>query len=132
MPRYDADTKGYGALLVDDSNVARLVMGRALEALGFRVSLAADGRQALELLESNGCYDLALIDWNMPGMAGPELVRVIRSRPEFAGLTVILVSATEDSASRAEALVAGSDDYLAKPFTGEELSATLGELGFDA
>lgn len=123
--------RGNAALLVDDSKVARLVMGRALESLGFSVTTATSGFEALALLESNGSVDVVLIDWNMPGMEGPELVRLIRSRPEYAGISLILCSATEEAASRSVARDAGSDEYLTKPFTSDELAARLRDLGFD-
>ncbi|MHC4471997.1 MAG: response regulator [Planctomycetota bacterium] len=122
--------KGNAALLVDDSKVARLVLGRALESLGFNVSVATNGMEALAHLESNGSVDVVLIDWNMPGMDGPELVRAIRSRTEFAGISLILCSATEETATRSQAREAGSDEYLTKPFTSDELAARLRDLGF--
>ena len=112
------------AIVVDDSRVSRLLIGRSLKTLGFTVTEALHGLEALELLESNGNMDLAIID-------GPGLVRAIRDRPALRDMTLLLASATETTAVREMAMSLGSDDFLSKPFACEALATKLRELGFD-
>ena len=126
-----ADGGGYSALVVDDSQLTRLIICRELTSLGFTVTQVEHGGKALEAIDENGSYDITLIDWNMPVMDGPELVAEIRRRPELSGAKLLLSSATEEAAEREKAINLGSDDFLFKPFTRDELATKLRELGFD-
>lgn len=119
------------ALVVDDSRAMRMVMGRYLRELGYEVTEAGDGRQALESLRTSAIKPaLALVDWNMPEMNGIELVQAIRAQPEFAEVRLMMVTSETEGARVESALEAGADEYLMKPFTREILVEKLAVLGF--
>jgi two-component system chemotaxis response regulator CheY len=108
-------------LLVDDSKTMRSIQKRVLEGLpGAQFLEAADGIEALKLIAANGggC-DLALIDWNMPNMDGLTLVKRIRETDQKSAL---IMCTTEAEKSRIlDALKAGVNNYVVKPFTPETL-----------
>lgn len=103
-------------LVVDDSPSMRRVICELLTELGFRrVDEAADGAAALERFRHDD-YDVVITDWNMPHMNGLELLKAIRHAPEHAD-TPVLVLTGQVSANRVvEALEAGADGFVAKPF----------------
>jgi two-component system chemotaxis response regulator CheY len=114
-------------LIVDDSRVIRTVARRILEELHFIAAEAEDGMAALRAAREK-MPDLILLDWSMPGMTGLEFVRGLRGQPDGAG-PLILVCATElDAGEIAQAVAAGIDDYIMKPFDRETLSTKLAEL----
>lgn len=117
------------ALIVDDSRATRTMLRRMLDELGFEVAEAADGRQALDLLEAEGGVDLALVDWNMPEMDGLEFVKALRAERSFAEVTVMMVSAESDMKNVARALMVGADEYAIKPVTIDMLTDKLQLLG---
>lgn len=104
------------ALVVDDSRAMRSILGGIVAGLGFEVVQAGDGREALERLAGEPGVELALVDWNMPEMNGYDFVLAARARPELGNLRIVMVT-TETEADRvAEALDAGADEYIMKPF----------------
>jgi two-component system chemotaxis response regulator CheY len=107
-------------LLVDDSKVMRNIQKKFLEGNpSVQFFEAGDGFEALSVIEANGGVDLALVDWNMPNMDGHTLVRKIR---ETDKRTILIMCTTEAEKPRVlEALKAGVNNYLVKPFTGEAL-----------
>ena len=112
-------------LVVDDEPAVRDALDRALRAEGYRVSTAADGRAALDAVESDR-PDLVVMDVLMPVMDGLEACRAIRAAGDR---TPILVLTARDSvADRVEGLDAGADDYLVKPFALDELLARIRAL----
>jgi two-component system chemotaxis response regulator CheY len=117
------------ALIVDDSRAVRTLMKRMLGEMGFEVSEAGDGRQALDLLQEIGPVDLALVDWNMPEMDGLEFVKALRAERGFSDVTVMMVSAESDMGNIARALMVGADEYAIKPLTREMLEDKLQLLG---
>ncbi|HXE57022.1 MAG TPA: response regulator [Gemmatimonadales bacterium] len=119
------------ALVVDDSRAMRAMVGRMVRELGFEVSEAGDGREALARLAAAGPFALALVDWNMPGMDGYELVRAIRANPAYRGLRLVMVTSQTGTDHVARALAAGADEYLMKPFTREAMHEKLALIGFD-
>ena len=81
------------ALVVDDSKAVRMILARTLRELGYEVREAANGREALEVIEAGkNAVKLALVDWNMPEMNGLELLQQIRLDPELSSLMVIMVT----------------------------------------
>jgi two-component system chemotaxis response regulator CheY len=119
------------ALIVDDSRAMRLVMGRYLKELGYDVTEAGDGREALVKLEARAeGPDLALVDWNMPQMNGLELVQAMRREPRWSDVRVMMVTSETEGERVETALSAGADEYLMKPFTREILAEKLAVLGF--
>lgn len=115
-------------LIVDDSRIIRKVARRILEGLNFDVQEAADGAEALTLC-SGTLPQTILLDWHMPVMDGLAFLQRLRERPEGHKVKV-LVCSVENRADRiAEALDAGADDYVMKPFDGEILQSKLAEVG---
>jgi two-component system chemotaxis response regulator CheY len=119
------------ALIVDDSKTMRLIVGRTVKSLGLTIIEAGDGQEALDLL-GDQVPELALIDWNMPVMTGPELIKRLRARPEFSDLKILMISTETGSDAIVRALELGVDDYLMKPFSPEALTTKLDTLGFSA
>lgn len=114
------------ALVVDDSRAVRLILARTLAELGFEVRQATNGREALALIDADpGAFRLVLLDWHMPEMDGLELLRELRSRPQLSALVVVMVTTETDLDHVAEALAAGANEYIMKPFTREILVEKL-------
>lgn len=109
-------------LLVEDHPDIAEAIERGLQENGHVCKWAADGYFALELIEESD-FDLAIIDLGLPGITGLELINNIRSRGMQMG--IIVVSGQRDQDSVIEALMAGADDFMGKPFSFEELFARL-------
>jgi diguanylate cyclase (GGDEF)-like protein/PAS domain S-box-containing protein len=101
-------------LLVDDDPDCREMISRRLGRRGFEVETAASGEEGLERIHG-GNYDLILLDHNMPGMTGMELLRLLRATHSSMELPVVMLTAQSDSAHVVRALELGADDYLVKP-----------------
>jgi len=108
-------------LIVDDEPQIRRVMRTALSAQGFEVNDARTGEEALERVREEK-YDLILLDVNMPGMNGIEVCRYIRSSSD---VNIIMLTVRYAQADKVEALDAGADDYVTKPFSTPELLARI-------
>jgi two-component system chemotaxis response regulator CheY len=118
------------ALVVDDSKTIRMIIRRILIELGYEVCEAANGREALEVIETEkAAVNLVLADWNMPEMNGLELVRRLRQDPEYAHLKVIMVTTETEMGQMASALDAGANEYVMKPFTKSILKEKLELVG---
>jgi two-component system, chemotaxis family, chemotaxis protein CheY len=115
-------------LVVDDSRVIRKVARRILEDLGFSVSEAADGLEALTACRAF-LPDSVLLDWNMPVMSGIEFLRQLRQEFVDGRPTVIFCTTENDLEHIAEAMRAGADEYIMKPFDGDILQSKLIETG---
>lgn len=118
-------------LVVDDSKTTRRMLRTMLEPLGFEVVEAEDGSKAIARLEEGFDFALALLDWDMPGLSGLELLSTIRRRPQWRSLPVVMVTSHADRAHLSEALTHGADEYLMKPFTRDVLVEKLEMLGID-
>jgi len=116
------------ALVVDDSRTVRRLARRMLEAHGFEVREAEDGAQALNACRAS-LPDLVLLDWNMPVMNGMEFLR--RARREFGPTEPSVMLCTTEAAFEriVEALGAGAQEYIMKPFDGDILAGKLATLG---
>ena len=110
------ELQGKRALVVDDSAIARKVLGHSLEEVGLRVGVAVSGEDALQLAGLSD-FDLILMDWDMPGMDGIETASKILSNRQCEGVKIIMVTAfgREDIADKARS--AGMSDFLVKPVT---------------
>lgn len=119
------------ALVVDDSRAMRKIIGGILRREGFEIIEAADGEEALDLLNDphTGKVDLATIDWNMPVMNGLELVVNIRAEKKLRTITLMMVTTESEHAQIVRALAAGAHEYLIKPFTQEAMTEKLLILG---
>jgi two-component system KDP operon response regulator KdpE len=108
-------------LVIDDDPQIRRVMRSTLTSHGYQVNDARTGEEGLEELR-NSNYDLVLLDMNMPGMGGMETCRMIRSSSEIA---IIMLTVNNSERQKVEALDAGADDYVTKPFSTPELLARI-------
>jgi two-component system KDP operon response regulator KdpE len=109
-------------LVVDDEAAIRRALRPPLVELGFHVTEASRGEEALQLLHA-GSFDVVLLDINMPGIGGIETLRRIRA---FAPrLPVLMVTVREGEEEKVEALEQGADDYVTKPFSIRELIARI-------
>jgi two-component system, chemotaxis family, chemotaxis protein CheY len=115
-------------LVVDDSRVIRKVARRILEDLGFEIAEAADGMEALAWCRA-AMPDAILLDWNMPVMGGLEFLRKLRAEPGGDAPVVIFCTVENDVAHIEEALDAGADEYIMKPFDGDIIEAKFAEVG---
>ncbi len=108
-------------LVIDDDPQIRRVMRTTLTSHGYQVNDARSGEEGLDELR-NSSYDLVLLDVNMPGMGGMETCRMIRSSSEIA---IIMLTVNNAERQKVEALDAGADDYVTKPFSTPELLARI-------
>jgi two-component system KDP operon response regulator KdpE len=108
-------------LVVDDDPQIRRAMKATLTARGYEVGDSRTGEEALEQLRSES-YDLVLLDMNMPGTGGIETCRMIRSSSDIA---IIMLTVNNTEKDKVEALDAGADDYVTKPFSTPELLARI-------
>ena len=116
------------ALIVDDSQFIRQFLRVLLATRGIECEEAADGTEGLARLRASAPFDLALLDWNMPGMTGLEMLQTMRAEG-FTAVKVLMVTAEDENKSISRALEAGADEYLLKPFEAEALSEKLAMLG---
>jgi two-component system chemotaxis response regulator CheY len=117
------------AIIVDDSMAARFRVAEMVRDVGFDVSEAGNGIDALQLLLSGGRFDVAFVDWSMPAMNGLDLITEIRKRNDLAHLRIVMVTAETETHRMIRALEAGADGYLTKPFEREKLLEKLSILG---
>jgi two-component system chemotaxis response regulator CheY len=117
------------ALVIDDSRAMRSILAGILKDLEFEVEQAADAEMAYAVLKADHGFDLALVDWNLPAMSGLELVKLVRQRQELAGLRLMMVTTETELGRVREALEAGADEYIMKPFDKEMLLEKLNLLG---
>ena len=117
-------------LVIDDSRVIRKVSRHILETLEFTVEEAENGQQGLDrCLES--MPDVILLDWNMPVMNGIEFITKLRQQPGGDKPKVVFCTTENDVAHIREAIDAGADEYVMKPFDHETLQIKLQLVGFD-
>jgi diguanylate cyclase (GGDEF)-like protein/PAS domain S-box-containing protein len=101
-------------LLVDDNELNRDALSRRLRQRGYEVTVAADGRQALDLADASA-FDLVLLDVEMPGISGLEVLATLRHSRSQTSLPVIMVTARAEGADIVEAFRLGANDYVTKP-----------------
>lgn len=113
-------------LVVEDDRTVGQYVQRGLEEHHYQADLVDDGLEALRLI-SGGQYDLVVLDLRLPGMSGVEVLRTLRDR----GVTtpVLVLTAQDAVDAKVQALRAGADDYVTKPFAFEELLARVEALG---
>lgn len=114
------------AIVVDDSKAMRTILKRLLLECGYdHVDEAENGVVGLDVLRKGARPGLMLVDWNMPEMNGLEFVTAVRSVPLFNNVVIMMIT-TETAIERIEqALAAGADEYLMKPFNKEVLLEKL-------
>lgn len=115
-------------LVVDDFPTMRRIVKNLLKQLGFEnIEEAENGEDALRKLKS-GDFGLVVSDWNMPVMEGIELLRRVRSDPQLKDIPFLMVTAEAEKEKVIEAIKAGVDNYIVKPFTGEVLKEKLEKI----
>lgn len=105
----------YTAVIVDDFENTRFVIGLTLSMEGFNVLKAESGEEALKLFNGQP-IDLLITDLNMPGMTGIELTSRIREKPEYRRLPILMLTTETDAAKKNEATIAGVTAIIKKPF----------------
>ncbi len=102
-----------------------MILAKTLREIGYEVREAANGREALDVIESGSEVGLLLSDWNMPEVNGLELLKRVRQHPELASMAVIMVTTETEIDQMAAALEAGANEYIMKPFTKDILIEKL-------
>jgi len=115
------------AMVVDDSRAVRMILSKNLAEMGYDVSAAGDGAEALRLLREE--MSVVLVDWNMPHMNGLEFLEKLRADPRYAAVKVMMVTTETEVDQMVKALAAGANEYVMKPFTKEILADKLRMLG---
>lgn len=115
-------------LIVDDSKVIRMVARKILQELEFETEEAADGLQALEACKLK-MPDAVLLDWNMPVMDGIEFLRELRALEGGQAPIVVFCTTENDIEHIQEAIEAGANEYIMKPFDSEIIQAKFSQVG---
>jgi two-component system chemotaxis response regulator CheY len=119
------------AIVIDDSRAMRTIISKLLRELGFDITEAMHGREAVTRLQETGPLDLALVDWNMPEMNGLEFVRTIRAQTDFDAMRLMMVTTETEMSHVMMALTAGANEYVMKPFTKDVIREKLEILGME-
>src|ERR1700728_3025181 len=120
---YSSDSASQGIILiVDDDASVRRALHTTLQTLGFSTSEASGGEEALELART-APYDVVLLDVNMPGMDGLETCRQLRRL--LPPMAIMMLTVRDSEEDKVQALEAGADDYVTKPFHIRELTARV-------
>lgn len=115
-------------LIVDDSKVIRMVAKKILQDLEFETVEAADGKEALDACLGS-MPDGVLLDWNMPVMSGIEFLRELRAAPGGDKPVVVFCTTENDIEHIQEAIEAGANEYIMKPFDSEIIQAKFTQVG---
>lgn len=111
-------------LVVDDEEPIRELLRFNLEKEGYKVCLAGDGAEALQMIEKER-PDLLVLDVMLPGMGGLEVCHQLRINPKFRELPVVMLTAKSEEIDKVLGLELGADDYMTKPFSPRELVARI-------
>jgi diguanylate cyclase (GGDEF)-like protein len=112
-------------LIAEDDIVSSRLLTATLRKWGHEVVTTVNGLDAWAALQLPDAPQLAILDWMMPGIEGPEVCRRVRAKNETAHIYLILLTALQNKEQRVEGLEAGADDYVSKPFDRHELQARL-------
>lgn len=115
-------------LVVDDSRVVRKVARRIVEDLGFTCEEAEDGQKAYEACEKT-MPEAILLDWNMPVMSGIEFLKKLREMPDGHSPKVVFCTTENDMAHIQQAIGAGANEYIMKPFDSEIIESKFSQIG---
>lgn len=122
------DTKQQGGiriLIAEDDPISRRMLRAFLEKWQYQVVIATNGLEALRILEGDDAPSLAILDWMMPEIEGPEVCRRVRQQAGRPYVYILLLTAKGLKEDLLQGLALGADDYLTKPFDAQELRARL-------
>lgn len=118
------------ALIIDDSQAMRRILGKIMTGLGFEILQAENGAEGLKAFLANSAeIEVTLVDWNMPVMNGLKFVEAVRAKCEFDNAKLVMVTTETEPAEMARALMAGVDEFVMKPFTTDILIGKLKLIG---
>jgi len=112
-------------LVADDDQSIRRLLTSMLTDWGYEVTAASDGQEAWQIMMQPDSPPAGILDWNMPGFSGPEVIRHVRSIARSYTPYLLLLTAKDKQADIVEGLRAGASDYIIKPFDYDELQARL-------
>src|SRR5207248_2784091 len=112
-------------LIAEDDRVTGEILARTLQRWNYQTTVVGDGQQAWDHLRKADAPTLAILDWMMPQMDGPEICRRVRAELPLARMYLLLVTAREGRGDVIAGLDAGADDYIIKPFDPDELRARV-------
>lgn len=112
-------------LIADDSLVSRHLLDATLRKWGYEVVVACDGAEAWDILQREDTPALAILDWMMPGITGPEVCRMVRQRAKEPYTYILLLTSKSLKEDLIEGMESGADDYIIKPFDQHELKVRL-------
>lgn len=115
------------ALTVDDSKTMREMVSFTLKGAGFEVLEAEDGNHALSVLGGRN-IDVVITDLNMPNMNGLDLIRSLRSNPQYQGVPILMLTTESDGTKKEEGKSAGATGWIVKPFQPEKLVAIISKV----
>ena len=124
----DTATRLRHVLVADDEPHIGRIIKMKLEQGPFKVSLAYDGEEALEVINNDGHIDLALLDLMMPKLSGLDVLRKVREQERFKSLPCIILTAGGDAKHERDALALGATQFLTKPFSPKRLYALVARL----
>lgn len=124
----DTSVRQCHILVADDEPHIGRIIKMKLEQGPFRVTLAYDGQEALDVVTGDDQVDLALLDLMMPRVSGLDVLREIRSREKFKNLPCIILTAGGDAKHERDALALGATQFLTKPFSPKKLYALVARL----
>lgn len=112
-------------LIADDDPTSRALLRKSVLRWGYDVVVAANGAEAWEVLDAPDSPPLAILDWMMPHLTGPELCQRVRQNRREPYPYILLLTSMDSIDATVQGLEAGADDYIVKPFEGQELKARL-------
>src|SRR3989442_13154246 len=112
-------------LIAEDDRVTGEILARTLQRWSYETTVVSDGAQAWDHLRTATTPTLAILDWMMPEIDGPDVCRLVRAELPLANMYLLLVTAREGRGDVIAGLDAGADDYIIKPFDPDELRARV-------
>lgn len=117
------------AMVIDDSRAMRSILRRIVTELGFDCVEAANGQEALDIMNGGSLPDVALVDWNMPVLDGLSYISAVRGNRDWRDVSLMMVTTEGEHAQVVRALAAGAHEYVIKPFTPDAIQEKLQILG---
>ncbi len=117
-------------LIIDDSRANRMVLQKFMKEFGFETAEAENGLDAIWMLKrSVDVIDVITVDYNMPKMTGVQFVRLVREKPELDRIQIIMITSETSQERQTEAIEAGVNAFLPKPFDKDMVEEALEALG---